>query len=108
MGPARAFGFSSAALLRAAESVGKIPESLILVPGRGLEPPRLAAYAPQAYAFTNYTTRAKFILSLFLLYSMPCEFSNVSEINKQYQNYNTILIIILKNLLLRILIDILN
>ena len=39
MGPARAFGFSSAALLRAAESIGKIPESLILVRGRGLEPP---------------------------------------------------------------------
>ena len=32
------FPFSAA--LRAAESVGKIPESLILVPGRGLEPPR--------------------------------------------------------------------
>ena len=29
-----------------------------MVHGRGLEPPRLTAYAPQAYMFTNYITRA--------------------------------------------------
>ena len=30
----------------------------LCVHGRGLEPPRLTAYAPQAYMFTNYITRA--------------------------------------------------
>ena len=30
----------------------------LMVRERGLEPPRLTAYAPQAYVFTNYTTRA--------------------------------------------------
>ena len=29
-----------------------------MVLGRGLEPPRLTAYAPQAYVYTNFTTRA--------------------------------------------------
>ena len=33
------------------------------VRGRGLEPPRLTAYAPQAYVYTNFTTRA-FVLPL--------------------------------------------
>lgn len=41
-----------------------------LVPRRGLEPPRLAAYAPQAYVFTNYTTWASgTTIPLFLLLS---------------------------------------
>ena len=42
---------------------------LIFVPRRGLEPPRLATYAPQAYVFTNYTTWAgeNTILQLLLL-----------------------------------------
>ena len=31
-----------------------------LVPKEGLEPPRLAAYAPQAYVYTNFTTSANF------------------------------------------------
>ena len=30
----------------------------LLVPTRGLEPPHLAAYAPQAYVYTNFTTSA--------------------------------------------------
>ena len=30
----------------------------ILVPETGLEPARLAAYAPKAYVYTNFTTRA--------------------------------------------------
>ena len=29
-----------------------------LVPATGLEPARLAAYAPKAYVYTNFTTRA--------------------------------------------------
>ena len=29
-----------------------------LVPETGLEPARLAAYAPKAYVYTNFTTRA--------------------------------------------------
>ncbi len=33
---------------------------LFVVPGRGLEPPRLTACAPQAHVVTNYTTRADF------------------------------------------------
>ena len=32
--------------------------SLHLVPATGLEPARLAAYAPKAYVYTNFTTRA--------------------------------------------------
>lgn len=31
---------------------------LILVPETGLEPAHLAAYAPKAYVYTNFTTRA--------------------------------------------------
>ena len=31
---------------------------VINVPTRGLEPPHLAAYAPQAYVYTNFTTSA--------------------------------------------------
>ena len=29
-----------------------------MVPATGLEPARLAAYAPKAYVYTNFTTRA--------------------------------------------------
>ena len=36
----------------------KKPLSSVLVHGRGLEPPRLAAYEPQSYAYTNSATRA--------------------------------------------------
>ncbi len=32
----------------------KIPLSSLLVPRRGLEPPRIAPYAPQAYAYTKF------------------------------------------------------
>lgn len=32
--------------------------AFLLVPRRGLEPPSLAAYAPQAYAYTNSATWA--------------------------------------------------
>ncbi len=31
---------------------------LSMVPATGLEPARLAAYAPKAYVYTNFTTRA--------------------------------------------------
>lgn len=30
-----------------------------LVPATGFEPARLAAYAPKAYVYTNFTTRAR-------------------------------------------------
>ena len=30
----------------------------VVVPATGLEPARLAAYAPKAYVYTNFTTRA--------------------------------------------------
>ena len=40
------------------QKLGKIPVSSILVLGRGLEPPSLAAYEPQSYAYTNSATRA--------------------------------------------------
>ena len=57
--------------LRAAESVGQKSESLILVPGAGLEPARLAAYDLKSYVDTNFTTRAltpiEFNLSLAFL-----------------------------------------
>lgn len=33
-----------------------------LVPATGLEPARLAAYAPKAYVYTNFTTRATVLL----------------------------------------------
>lgn len=33
-----------------------------LVPETGLEPARLAAYAPKAYVYTNFTTRATVLL----------------------------------------------
>src|SRR3989339_1867977 len=33
----------------------KKPLSSVLVPGRGLEPPHLAAYPPQGYVYTNFT-----------------------------------------------------
>ena len=32
--------------------------SWTVVPATGLEPARLAAYAPKAYVYTNFTTRA--------------------------------------------------
>src|SRR3989338_9842777 len=35
-----------------------IPTKLVLVRGRGLEPPSLSAHAPQACSFTNFDTRA--------------------------------------------------
>ena len=38
-----------------------IPNKLLLVLGGRLELPRLTAYAPQAYMFTNYITRAFYI-----------------------------------------------
>ena len=38
-----------------------------MVPGRGLEPPCLATYAPEAYASTNFATRACFAV-LFVCY----------------------------------------
>ena len=41
-----------AALCAAHNSVSEKPLSSILVRGRGLAPPRLAAYAPQAYVYT--------------------------------------------------------
>ena len=31
-----------------------------MVPGTGLEPAHLAAYAPKAYVYTNFTIRARF------------------------------------------------
>ncbi len=34
------------------------PSLYPLVPATGLEPARLAAYAPKAYVYTNFTTRA--------------------------------------------------
>ena len=30
----------------------------VMVPETGLEPARIAAYAPKAYVYTNFTTRA--------------------------------------------------
>ena len=50
------FPFSAA--LRATESVGKISESQILVPGAGLEPACLAAIDFKSIVDTNFTTRA--------------------------------------------------
>ena len=42
--------------LRAAESIGKIPESLIMVPGMGLEPIR--SIQPQDFKSCAYTSSA--------------------------------------------------
>ena len=47
-----------------------------MVPETGLEPARLAAYAPKAYVYTNFTTRAysyyntkrRLILAVFFKY----------------------------------------
>ena len=36
-----------------------LKQKLIVVPGGGLEPPHLAAYAPQTYLSTNSNIRAK-------------------------------------------------
>lgn len=36
-----------------------LQNKLYVVPTRGLEPPHLAAYAPQAYVYTNFTTSAE-------------------------------------------------
>ncbi len=33
-----------------------------MVPETGFEPARLAAYAPKAYVYTNFTTRAAVII----------------------------------------------
>ena len=52
--------------LRAAESVGKIPESLILVPGAGLEPARPKSQDFKSCVATSYTTRAYWIDSLII------------------------------------------
>ena len=38
------------------------PQSLTVVPGTGVEPARLAAYAPQAYVYTNFTIPALFTI----------------------------------------------
>ena len=46
------------AALRAAESIGKIPESLIVVRMGGLEPPRVSPHGPKPCAFTNLATPA--------------------------------------------------
>ena len=52
----RVFPYLSA--LRAAESVGQIPESQILVPREGFEPSILSAYGPQPYAYSSSATWA--------------------------------------------------
>ena len=36
----------------------KFQDFAVLVPETGLEPARIAAYAPKAYVYTNFTTRA--------------------------------------------------
>lgn len=36
-----------------------------MVRERGLEPPRPKAYAPKAYVYTNFTTRANWLLSKY-------------------------------------------
>ena len=53
------FPFSAA--LRAAKSVGKISESLILVGKGGFEPPILAACAPRTHAYSCSATRPLFL-----------------------------------------------
>ncbi len=61
------------------------------VRGRGLEPPHLAAYPPQGYVYTNFTTRAfiyrcYLLLGLFLFSTFFCQKQTP---NKQPSHYNT-------------------
>ena len=38
-----------------------------MVPETGLEPAHLTAYAPKAYVYTNFTTRAKVAIANFYI-----------------------------------------